>query len=79
VTDPDADAITTARLRVRPPREADRDRFVELFRDAGFMEFYPAGALTEQEARDRFDQMKQVPVLGDIRNLCTLPVGPPVR
>ena len=43
------------------------------------MEFYPAGALTEQEARDRFDQMKQVPVLGDIRNLCTLPVGPPVR
>jgi RimJ/RimL family protein N-acetyltransferase len=54
------DAITTARLLVRPPREADRARFVELFRSADFMEFYPAGALTEQEASDRFDGMVAV-------------------
>jgi hypothetical protein len=31
------DDLTTARLLVRLPREADRDRFVELFRDEDFM------------------------------------------
>lgn len=53
------DAITTARLLVRMPREADRDRFVELFGNEKFMVFYPS-ALTTEEARDRFDHMVSV-------------------
>ena len=52
-------AVTTARLLVRVPEEADRDRFVELFCDEDFMVFYP-GALTEAAARDRFDHMVAV-------------------
>lgn len=51
--------MTTARLQVRPPREADRDRFVELFCDEDFMVFYPS-VLTRQEASDRFDHMVAV-------------------
>jgi RimJ/RimL family protein N-acetyltransferase len=53
------DVLTTARLTVRPPREADRDRFVELFCNEDFMVFYPS-ALTEKEANDRFDHMVAV-------------------
>jgi RimJ/RimL family protein N-acetyltransferase len=53
------DVVRTARLLVRPPREADRDRFVALFRDEDFMVFYP-GVLTEEEAQDRFDHMVAV-------------------
>lgn len=59
MTDSDPDALTTDRLLVRPPREADRDRFVELFCDEEFMVFHP-GALTEEEARHRFDHMLAV-------------------
>jgi RimJ/RimL family protein N-acetyltransferase len=59
VTGPDRDVVTTARLLVRPPREADRDRFVELLCDEDFMVFYPA-VLTEEEAQDRFDHMVAV-------------------
>jgi RimJ/RimL family protein N-acetyltransferase len=59
VTGPDPGGITTARLLVRPPREADRDRFVELFGDRDFMAFYP-GVVTEAEASDRFDHMVAV-------------------
>jgi RimJ/RimL family protein N-acetyltransferase len=59
VTDPDPDGVRTERLVVRPPREADRDRFVELFRDKDFMVFYP-DVFTEQEASDRFDHMVAV-------------------
>jgi RimJ/RimL family protein N-acetyltransferase len=55
----DLDAVTTARLLVRPPRESDRDRFVELFCDQDFMLFYPE-VLTEEEAEDRFDHMVAV-------------------
>jgi Acetyltransferase (GNAT) domain len=44
---------------VRPPREADRDRFVELFCDEDFMAFYPS-VLTEAEAKDRFAHMVAV-------------------
>jgi RimJ/RimL family protein N-acetyltransferase len=55
VTKSDRAAVRTARLLVRPPREADRDRFVGLFRDEAFM--VHAGVLTEQEAGDRFDHM----------------------
>jgi RimJ/RimL family protein N-acetyltransferase len=40
---------------VRPPREDDRDRFVEILCDEAFMVF--SGVLTEQEAQDRFDHM----------------------
>ena len=60
VTDSDLDAVTTARLLVRPPGEADRDRFVKLFRNPDFMVFYPRGVLTEEEANDRFDHMVAV-------------------
>lgn len=59
MTGPDLDAVTTARLLVRPPREADRDRFVELFCNEDFMVFYP-GLLTEEEANGRFDHMVAV-------------------
>jgi RimJ/RimL family protein N-acetyltransferase len=58
VTGSDPDVVTTARLLVRPPQEADRDRFTELFRDEDFMVY--AGVLTEDEARDRFDHMVAV-------------------
>ena len=50
------DVVTTARLEVRPPVEADRERFVELFRDKDFMVFYPE-AYTEESANARFDHM----------------------
>jgi RimJ/RimL family protein N-acetyltransferase len=56
MTGTDRDVVKTARLLVRPPREADRDRFVELFRNEDFMVFYK-GVLTEEEASDRFDHM----------------------
>jgi RimJ/RimL family protein N-acetyltransferase len=56
---PDLDAVTTARLLVRPPRESDRFRFVELFCDEDFMVFYH-GALTREQASDRFDHMLAV-------------------
>jgi RimJ/RimL family protein N-acetyltransferase len=59
VTSPDLDVVTTPRLLVRRPRAADRDRFVELFCDGGFMEFYRK-VLTEEEAADRFDHMVAV-------------------
>jgi RimJ/RimL family protein N-acetyltransferase len=55
----DLDAVTTTRLLVRPPREADRDRFVKLFRDEDFMLFYPS-VLGEEDAKDRFDHMVAV-------------------
>jgi RimJ/RimL family protein N-acetyltransferase len=48
--------VTTARLLVRLPREADRDRLVELFCDEDFMVFSP-GVLTEEEANGKFDHM----------------------
>jgi RimJ/RimL family protein N-acetyltransferase len=44
---------------VRPPLEADRARFVELFRDEDFMVFYPA-VFSEEEANGRFDHMVAV-------------------
>jgi RimJ/RimL family protein N-acetyltransferase len=56
VTDPDLDAVTTARLRVRLPLETDRARFTELFCDADFMVF-SGGALTSEQASNRFDRM----------------------
>jgi RimJ/RimL family protein N-acetyltransferase len=52
------DVVRTGRLLVRPPREADRARFVELFCDGEFMVF--AGALGEAEAEERFDHMVDV-------------------
>jgi RimJ/RimL family protein N-acetyltransferase len=51
--------VTTARLLVRPPLEADRDRFAELFCDEDFMVFYPS-VLTKEEANNRFDHMVAV-------------------
>ena len=45
-----------ARVDVRLPAEADRDRFVELFCDEEFMVFSP-GALREAEAHARYNRM----------------------
>lgn len=59
MTSPDPDAVETARLMVRLPREADRERFVGLFRDKDFMVFYPH-VLSEEEADERFDHMVAV-------------------
>jgi RimJ/RimL family protein N-acetyltransferase len=59
VTGSDPGAVTTARLLVRLPREADRDRLVELFCDEDFMVFSP-GVLTETAANDKFDHMVAV-------------------
>jgi RimJ/RimL family protein N-acetyltransferase len=59
VTGSDLGGVSTARLLVRLPREADRDRLVELFCDENFMVFSP-GALTEEEANDKFDHMVAV-------------------
>jgi RimJ/RimL family protein N-acetyltransferase len=59
VSDSDPDGVRTTRLLVRPPREADRDRFAELFCDEDFMVFYP-DVLTAEEAGDRFDHMVAV-------------------
>jgi len=55
----DLGGVTTGRLLVRPPREADRFRFVELLGDEDFMVYYPR-PLSEQEASDRFDHMVAV-------------------
>src|SRR4051794_23575340 len=46
----------TERLEVRPPREADRDRFVKLFCDRDFMVF-SGGVHDVDSANARFDQM----------------------
>jgi len=48
--------LATTRLEVRPPREADRGRFTELFRNDAFM-VYSSRALTEEAANRRFDHM----------------------
>jgi RimJ/RimL family protein N-acetyltransferase len=58
VSGSDLEVVTTARLLLRPPREADRNRFVGLFRDEEFMVF--SGVLTEAEAESRFDHMLAV-------------------
>ena len=52
-------ALVTARLEVRPPTEADRLRFVELWCDAEFMVFSKR-APTEEAAHRRFDRMIEV-------------------
>jgi RimJ/RimL family protein N-acetyltransferase len=48
--------LVTERLVVRRPTEADRQRFVELFRDDDFMAFSD-GVMSETEANLRFDGM----------------------
>jgi RimJ/RimL family protein N-acetyltransferase len=50
------ETVTTARLEVRPPVEADRARFVEFFRDPEFMVFYPV-SYTEAQANAKFDHL----------------------
>jgi RimJ/RimL family protein N-acetyltransferase len=59
VTGSDPADVTTARLVIRPPREADRDRLVKLFCDERFMVFSP-GVLTQEQAHDKFDHMVAV-------------------
>lgn len=49
-------ALVTARLEVRPPREPDRARFVDLFCNDDFMIFAPQ-TLTEEAAHRRFDHL----------------------
>jgi RimJ/RimL family protein N-acetyltransferase len=48
--------VLTDRLEIRPPRQADRERFVELFCNDDFM-IFSAGVLAAEEAHDRFDKM----------------------
>ena len=48
--------LVTSRLEVRPPRELDRARFVELFCNDDFM-IFSGQALTEEAAHGRFDHM----------------------
>jgi len=48
--------MLTDRLEIRPPVEADRGRFVELFADDQFMVF-TGGVLNRQRADERFDRM----------------------
>jgi RimJ/RimL family protein N-acetyltransferase len=50
------ETLVTTRLEVRPPREADRGRFTELFRNDAFMMF-SSRILTEEAANRRFDHM----------------------
>src|ERR1022692_3638601 len=57
-----AKPVVTSRLEVRPPSEADRDRFVELFCDEDFMVF--SGVLTEEAANRRFDHMVEICEVG---------------
>jgi RimJ/RimL family protein N-acetyltransferase len=57
--DPAPEVVTTARLLIRPPREADRPRFVHLFRDRDVMAFYP-DRLSEAAAEARFDHMLEL-------------------
>jgi RimJ/RimL family protein N-acetyltransferase len=59
VDDSSPDVLTTSRLVVRPPREADRSRFVELFTDADFMVFSPE-VFTREQAGNQFDHMLAV-------------------
>lgn len=59
MTGSDLDVIKTTRLLVRPAQEADRDRFVELFRNEDFMVYSP-GVLAEDAAGRRFDHMVTV-------------------
>jgi RimJ/RimL family protein N-acetyltransferase len=60
MTSSDLDVIKTARLLVRPAQEADRDRLIQLFGNKDFMVYRPGGALTQDEARHRFDHMVAV-------------------
>lgn len=52
---PPALVVLTARLELRLPVEADRERFVELFCDEEFMVF--SGVVDRQAANRRFDRM----------------------
>ena len=49
-------SVLTPRLEVRLPVEGDRERFVQLFGDEGFMVF-SAGVLDLDSAHRRFDEM----------------------
>ncbi len=49
-------AVLTERLELRPPTEADRERFVELFQRDDFMVFSD-GAHSLESAHARYDQM----------------------
>ena len=51
--------MLTTRLEVRLPSPADRTRFVELFRDDGFMVF-SGGPLNVEAANRRFDNMLEL-------------------
>jgi len=50
--------VLTARLKLRPTEEQDRQRFVGLFCDEAFMEF-SGGVLDRPAAHRRFDEMLQ--------------------
>ncbi|MGH3095952.1 MAG: hypothetical protein ACRDMV_08130 [Streptosporangiales bacterium] len=82
----DPGVVATARLLVRPPREADWHRFAELFCNEALLakahQTYagellvlidPQNVASQNVCRELgFTFWKQVPVAGDIRNLYTL-------
>ena len=76
------DEIRTARLLVRPPREADRTwlewgyRLVPECRGLGYAT-EASRALLGKAHQLGFTFWKRAPAGGDIRNLHTLPVGQP--
>ena len=53
------ETFVTTRLEVRAAREADRDRFTELFRNEAFM-IFASQELTEEAANRRFDHMLEM-------------------
>jgi hypothetical protein len=77
VTGSDLDAVRTARLLVRPPREADRFRFVELFCDDDLLAIIDPQNIASQNVCRKlgFTFWKQAPVEGDLRNLYRLVLG----
>jgi RimJ/RimL family protein N-acetyltransferase len=57
---PPPSAVRTDRLIIRPVTEQDRQLFVRLFSDAGFMVFSERGALSATEANQRFNHMLEL-------------------
>ena len=85
MTGSDLGLVTTARLAVRLPREADRDRLVGLFCDEDFMVFSPGAIVALENLASQkvcrklgFTFWKQATVEGHVGNLYTLRVGEPV-
>jgi integrase len=58
--------LVTSRLEVRPPRELDRTRFLELFRNDDFM-IFAGGARNVEAAHGRFELWKKSSAVAELR------------